>query len=90
MIRRVAVAGVLAVAAGVVVVLLAAPAPKLLICHVPPGNPANAHSIDVSQNSVQLQSHIAHGDCLLSGTPNPPIASLFPCQDGLCPASASR
>ena len=35
---------------------------KVLVCHVPPGNPANAHVISVSPNAVA--AHFAHGDCL--------------------------
>lgn len=30
------------------------------ICHIPPGNPANAHTITVSVNA--LPAHLAHGD----------------------------
>ena len=33
---------------------------KVTICHIPPGNPANAHTISVSQNA--LQAHLDHGD----------------------------
>jgi hypothetical protein len=33
---------------------------KVDICHIPPGNPANAHTINVSENAVP--AHIAHGD----------------------------
>ena len=33
---------------------------KITICHVPPGNPANHHTIEVSQNA--LQAHLDHGD----------------------------
>ena len=33
---------------------------KVDICHVPPGNPANAHTITVSENAVD--AHMAHGD----------------------------
>jgi type II secretory pathway pseudopilin PulG len=33
---------------------------KVTICHIPPGNPNNAHDIQVSQNSVP--AHLAHGD----------------------------
>ena len=34
---------------------------KVLICHIPPGNPDNAHTICVSQHAVEThQSH--HGD----------------------------
>ena len=33
---------------------------KVLICHVPPGNPGNAHGITISPNAVN--AHLAHGD----------------------------
>jgi hypothetical protein len=33
---------------------------KVTICHVPPGNPANAHTITVSGYAVP--AHLAHGD----------------------------
>jgi hypothetical protein len=36
--------------------------PKVKICHIPPGNPDNAHTITVSQNAVD--AHLAHGDTL--------------------------
>ena len=35
---------------------------KVVICHRPPGNPENAHTISVSQNAVP--AHLAHGDTL--------------------------
>ena len=35
---------------------------KVTICHIPPGNPGNAHTIRVSQNAVN--AHLAHGDHL--------------------------
>ncbi|MFY9824868.1 MAG: calcium-binding EGF-like domain-containing protein [Thermoanaerobaculia bacterium] len=35
---------------------------KVTICHVPPGNPDNAHTISVSPNAVP--AHLAHGDYL--------------------------
>ena len=39
----------------------AAPLPKVTICHIPPGNPDNAHTITISENA--LQAHINnHGD----------------------------
>lgn len=39
------------------------PSPKVLICHIPPGNPANAHSICVGQPAVK--AHVSHhGDGL--------------------------
>ena len=33
---------------------------KVIICHIPPGNPANAHDIEISINA--LPAHLAHGD----------------------------
>jgi len=33
---------------------------KVVMCHVPPGNPANAHSITISPSAVP--AHLAHGD----------------------------
>lgn len=35
---------------------------KIAICHIPPGNPANAHTIVVSRNAET--AHLAHGDVL--------------------------
>ena len=35
---------------------------KVDICHIPPGNPANAHTINVSENA--MPAHLAHGDTL--------------------------
>jgi hypothetical protein len=38
-------------------------AEKVTICHIPPGNPANAHTITVGAPAVP--THLAqHGDCL--------------------------
>ena len=31
---------------------------KVTICHIPPGNPSNAHLITMSQNA--LSAHLAH------------------------------
>lgn len=36
--------------------------PKVVICHIPPGNPANAHTIEVGASAVS--AHLAHGDVL--------------------------
>ncbi|MCP4695224.1 MAG: hypothetical protein GY862_00030 [Gammaproteobacteria bacterium] len=33
---------------------------KISVCHIPPGNPGNAHSLSVSANA--LQAHLGHGD----------------------------
>lgn len=35
---------------------------KQTVCHIPPGNPANAHTISVGSPAVQ--AHLAHGDRL--------------------------
>jgi hypothetical protein len=35
---------------------------KVLICHIPPGHPENAHTISVDQSAVP--AHLAHGDTL--------------------------
>jgi hypothetical protein len=35
---------------------------KTTICHIPPGNPANAHTLCVGNASVE--AHLAHGDTL--------------------------
>lgn len=36
------------------------PKPKVTICHIPPGNPGEAHTISVSGNAAT--AHLAHGD----------------------------
>jgi hypothetical protein len=33
---------------------------KVLVCHIPPGNPANFHTISISEDDVQ--DHLDHGD----------------------------
>jgi hypothetical protein len=35
---------------------------KVTICHIPPGNPDNAHTITVSKSA--LPAHMAHGDII--------------------------
>jgi outer membrane biosynthesis protein TonB len=35
---------------------------KITICHIPPGNPFNAHTITVGESAVQ--AHLDHGDYL--------------------------
>lgn len=37
---------------------------KVKVCHIPPGNPSNFHTITISENA--LQAHLGHGD--LPGT----------------------
>ena len=42
---------------------MAKPQPKITICHIPPGNPGNAHSITISLNA--LPAHVMrHGDLI--------------------------
>lgn len=47
---------------------------KTTVCHIPPGNPANKHTICVGNPAVP--AHLAHGDflgsCCGAGTPTPP------------------
>ncbi len=43
---------------------------KVTICHVPPGNPDNAHTISVSPNAAD--AHLRHGDY------------CGPCESGMC------
>lgn len=33
---------------------------KVLVCHVPPGNPDNEHTIEISEDA--LEAHLGHGD----------------------------
>ncbi len=33
---------------------------KVLVCHIPPGNPDKAHTISISEDDVQ--DHLDHGD----------------------------
>lgn len=61
---------------GFVGTAIAGPAPKVQICHIPPGNPANFHTIVVSASAVA--SHLAHGD--IGGACNSVCAIL--CNDG--------
>ena len=48
-------------ALGAVAAFAASPG-KTKICHIPPGNPDNAHTINVSVRAVP--AHLAHGDTL--------------------------
>ena len=47
---------------------------KVLVCHIPPGDPLNAHTICVSPNAIP--AHLAHGDVLgeCLATPSPPCS----------------
>jgi hypothetical protein len=44
---------------------------KVDICHIPPGNPDNAHTINVSVNAIP--AHLAHGDRLGSCDQGPGV-----------------
>ena len=46
---------------------------RVVICHIPPGNPENAHTIVVSESAVP--AHLAHGD------------TLGPCSEACTPAA---
>lgn len=56
---------------------------KVLICHIPPGNPDNAHTICVSSHAVEPhQTH--HGDTIgacADGSDDPPPPSDDPPSD---------
>ena len=45
---------------------------KVLICHIPPGNPDNAHEICIDEHA--LKAHFKHGDCI--GACGDPILSI--------------
>src|SRR5690349_17103655 len=44
---------------------------KVKVCHIPPGNPGNAHTIEVSQSAVP--AHLSHGDTLGACNTPPPV-----------------
>lgn len=48
------------------------PSHKVTLCHIPPGNPSNAHTISVGAPAVR--AHLAHGDYLgpCHGDTDPP------------------
>jgi hypothetical protein len=53
---------------------------KITICHIPPGNPANAHTITVGEPAVR--AHVEnHGDTLGACQPEPPSECLGQCSD---------
>ena len=57
---------------------------KVTICHIPPGNPANAHEITISVNA--LAAHMAHGDRMGSCkcNPTPPPCEPKPVCEPVC------
>jgi hypothetical protein len=54
---------------------------KVTICHVPPGNPDNAHEITVAEAS--LPAHFPHGDTFgtCEGEPSPPVECSGDCTE---------
>ena len=55
-------------------------APKITICHYPPGNPANVQTITISENAWPFPHEALHGDTLGpceepgdTGEPPPPV-----------------
>jgi hypothetical protein len=48
---------------------------KVVICHIPPGNPENAHTIVVSEKA--LPAHLAHGDTEGPCPSYPPAAGFL-------------
>ncbi|MFL6260771.1 MAG: hypothetical protein ACJ76Y_13745 [Thermoanaerobaculia bacterium] len=61
--RKLTLAVLLAVLAVLGVAVVSADSQgKVDICHIPPGNPDNAHTINVSVNAIP--AHLAHGDRL--------------------------
>jgi len=60
------------------------PEPKITICHIPPGNPANAHSITIDAGAVP-EHQALHGDTL--GPCEGPVDGPPPCTGGDCPSS---
>lgn len=57
---------------------------KVLVCHVPPGNPSNEHTICISENAVA--AHLSHG-CYL-GTCASDTAQIAPSPNNLMVAVA--
>jgi len=57
---------------------------KTTICHIPPGNPANAHTITVGNPAVP--AHLAHGDKL--GACTDVSRKPKPCSDGSAEGSS--
>lgn len=58
--------------AGLVGNVFAGQGDKVEMCHVPPGDPDNAHVISI--NAAAVDAHLAHGDFLgaCGGFPPPP------------------
>ena len=61
---------------------LAKPAPKVEICHIPPGDPEDFHTITISENASA--AHLAHGDLAGACEPAPtcPATGQIRCWKG--------
>ncbi len=57
---------------------------KTTVCHIPPGNPANEHTICVGDEAVP--AHLAHGDYV--GACNCPSPTRTPSPDGATSSDA--
>ena len=71
--KEMLILGVLAIVTvviGFTPIIHAAPKAKATICHIPPGNPANAQTISVNENAVP--AHLAHGDHTGACSPTDP------------------
>src|SRR5438105_6544691 len=85
--RTRAMCAALFVFAAIAAIPQVAAAQTVTICHIPPGNPANAHVITVSMNA--LPAHFAHGDfvgpsCACTATEGTSCgANQAPCCAGL-------
>lgn len=51
------------------------PEGKVIICHYPPGNPENKHTLEIDQSA--LNAHLAHGD-IMGACGIPPVPSSLP------------
>lgn len=64
---------------------------KQEVCHIPPGNPDNAHTITVSASAVD--AHLAHGDTLAACNPEdeatPLVCQGYDAEIANCVASTS-
>lgn len=49
---------------------------KITICHIPPGNPTNAHEITIDRHA--LPAHLAHGDNIGKCAVNEPTPTNTP------------
>ncbi len=60
---------------------------KVVMCHVPPGNPSNAHAITISPNAVP--AHLAHGDYFGVCGEHDPAEELYTLQIDATPSPIS-